>query len=188
MKVLVVAAHPDDWELGMAGTIERLKKEGNEVDIVILGKGRGDSRDNRFDSLPLMYWVELVEDSIQIAPDIIFTHYEKDLNIDHQIIYKAVITATRPQPDCCVKEIYSFEVPSSTEWAFPTSFSPDVFYSITGKDMIRKWELLSEKYENEMRKWPHPRSYSGVEILAKYRGMQCGCEYAEAFKTVRRIL
>ena len=37
-------------------------------------------------------------------PEIIFTHYENDLNIDHQIIYKAVITATRPLSKTFVKK------------------------------------------------------------------------------------
>ncbi len=132
MKILTVSAHPDDWELGMAGTIERLKREGCEIEHCILGKGRSDNFDNQFDKLSLLNWVVVVEGHINAnKPDIIFTHYEKDLNIDHRITYQAVITAARPQPDCCVKEIYSFEVSSSTEWAFPTSFSPDVFYELS---------------------------------------------------------
>ena len=53
--------------------------------------------------------------------------FENDLNIDHQITYKAVITATRPMEDECVKEIYSFEILSSTEWNYPLSFSPNNF-------------------------------------------------------------
>ena len=31
-----------------------------------------------------------------IRPDTIFTHFESDLNVDHQITSKAVITACRP--------------------------------------------------------------------------------------------
>ena len=143
---------------------------------------------NQFDRLSLLNWVVVVEGFILAErPNIIFTHYEKDLNIDHCITYQAVITAARPQPDCCVKEIYSFEVPSSTEWAFPTSFSPDVFYVIEQNDVAHKQAIMCNAYKEEMRDSPHPRSELGIYILARYRGMQCGFTYAEAFKTVRVI-
>ena len=188
MKVLVVAAHPDDEVLGCGGTVERLKREGNNVQHFILGGGRGDPLDNQFDKRPLLFWVKVVEhEIIRVKPDIIFTHYEKDLNIDHRITYQAVITAARPQPDCCVKEIYSFEIPSSTEWSFPTSFSPDVFYAIEQNDITHKQAIMCDTYKEEMRDSPHPRSEQGIYILARYRGMQVGCDYAEAFKTVRVI-
>ena len=189
-NILTISAHPDDWELGCGGTVERLKREGCEViEHCVLDYGRNSPTDNRFDNRPLLTWVKMVEDAIDThKPDIIFTHYANDLNIDHQITYKAVITAARPMPDCCVKEIYSFEVLSSTEWAFPASFSPDVFVEITEKDLMKKGEIIGEKYEEELRKWPHPRSYIGAEVLARYRGMTIGRKYAEAFKTVRRII
>ena len=186
---MTVSAHPDDWELGCGGTIERLKREGCEVSHAVLGLGRGAETDNKFDSLPLLHWVGQVELHIAIhKPNIIFTHYANDLNIDHRITYKAVITAARPLPDCCVKEIYSFEVLSSTEWAFPTSFSPDVFVALTEEDIFKKNKVLVEQYTMEMREWPHPRCPTGVRLLATNRGMQVGVKYAEAFKTVRRII
>ena len=39
MKVLIVAAHPDDEVLGCGGTIARSSQEGNEIHILILGEG-----------------------------------------------------------------------------------------------------------------------------------------------------
>jgi len=39
MRVLVVAAHPDDEVLGCGGTIARLSQEGHDVHILILGEG-----------------------------------------------------------------------------------------------------------------------------------------------------
>lgn len=38
-KILVIAAHPDDEVLGMGGTIAKLVKEGNEVNILIVTDG-----------------------------------------------------------------------------------------------------------------------------------------------------
>ena len=34
-KILVIAAHPDDEVLGMGGTIAKLTKDGNEVNVLI---------------------------------------------------------------------------------------------------------------------------------------------------------
>jgi len=106
--------------------------------------------DNQFDKVPLLDIAKKVEEHIRFhLPDIIFTHYANDLNIDHRITYQAVLTATRPMKGQSVKEIYSFEVLSSTEWNYPTSFSPDTFFDITDT-MDTKLNALS-KYESEMR-------------------------------------
>lgn len=140
--------------------------------------------DNRFDSVDLLDIVKAV-DKVKnlIKPDIIFTHFANDLNIDHRITYNAVLTATRPMTDECVREIYSFEILSSTEWNYPQSFAPDVFYDIT-QTLSLKQKAMSI-YASELRKYPHPRSVDGIELIAKYHGMRVGLEYAEAFKAVR---
>ena len=145
-----------------------------------------DFPDNRFDTVPFLDLIKVIEKiKNQIKPEIIFTHYEKDLNIDHQITYKAVITATRPLEEETVKEIYSFEIPSSTEWSYPLSFSPNMFYDIS-ETIDVKIKALKE-YKSELKKYPYPRSLEGVELTAKNWGMKVGLNYAEAFKTVRII-
>jgi LmbE family N-acetylglucosaminyl deacetylase len=145
-----------------------------------------DFPDNRFDTVPLLDIVKVIEKiKNDIKPDIIFTHYGKDLNIDHQITYKAVITATRPVVGEPVKEIYSFEVPSSTEWNFPLSFSPNVFFDIS-ETMDIKIKAL-EEYKTELREYPHPRSLEGIKINAQSWGLKIGVKYAEVFKCIRVI-
>ncbi len=147
-----------------------------------------DFPDNRFDSVDLLEVVKVVEEYIrELKPSIIFTHYGNDLNVDHQITYKAVLTATRPQPGNFVKEIYSCEVLSSTEWNYPLSFQPDTYFALSVEHIKRKIEALS-CYESELRSYPHPRSLEGVEYLARLRGLQIGTQYAEGFKLVRRIV
>jgi LmbE family N-acetylglucosaminyl deacetylase len=96
-----------------------------------------------------------------------------------------VITATRPISEETVKEIYSFEIPSSTEWSYPLSFSPDIFYDIS-KTIDVKIKAL-EKYKTELKEFPHPRSLEGVKLITKNWGMKVGLNYAEAFKCVRII-
>ena len=56
--------------------------------------------DNRFDSHALLDIVKVVEhEKEQFRPDFIFTHHGGDLNIDHQMTFQAVMTATRPMED-----------------------------------------------------------------------------------------
>jgi len=142
--------------------------------------------DNRFDSVDLLDIVKaILKVKEEIKPDIIFTHYENDLNIDHQITYQAVVTATRPMEDESVKEIYSFEVLSSTEWNYPLSFSPDLFFDISETIKLKKEAM--KQYDSELCQFPHPRSIEGIELNAKYHGMRVGKAYVEAFKTVRVI-
>ena len=84
-----------------------------------------------------------------------------------------------------VKEIYSFEVPSSTEWNYPITFSPNVFFDVSDTIGI-KLKALAE-YKSEIRRPPHMRSLEGVRLNAELWGMKVSLKYAEAFENVRSI-
>jgi LmbE family N-acetylglucosaminyl deacetylase len=146
-----------------------------------------DFPDNRFDTAPLLEIIKAVEAvKKEVKPDIIYTHHRGDLNIDHRITFQAVLTACRPVKDETVSEIYSFEIPSSTEWAAPDAasyFMPDVFVDITAT-FRRKVEAL-KAYGTESRKYPHPRSPEAMEIIARRWGLTVGRELVEVFKLVR---
>ena len=168
--------------------IEKLRDAMYEANAIIGVKKvfTGDFPDNKFDTAALLNLIKAVERiKKEVRPDIIFTHYKNDLNIDHQITYKAVITSARPLPGETVREIYSFEVPSSTEWNYPLSFSPEVFFDITETIELKTKALGA--YESELRDFPHPRSINGIKVNSQYRGMAAGMLYAEAFKAVRII-
>jgi len=142
--------------------------------------------DNRFDSVDLLDIVKVISKiKEEIKPDVIFTHYEGDLNVDHRITCRAVITATRPMKGESVKEIYSFEILSSTEWNYPLSFSPDIFFDIS--ETVNLKVDAMRQYGSELCQYPHPRSLEGIELNAKYHGMRVGKMYVEAFKIVRMI-
>lgn len=225
MKVLVVAAHPDDEVLGCGGTISRLAHDGHDVYITILGEGitsryqqREDADadlietlhsrsrqvaemlgakdiflhnlpDNRFDTVSLLDVVKIIEDLIgELEPDVIYTHHSGDLNIDHLITHRAVLTATRPMTHQPVREIYTFEVPSSTEWAFQRfepAFRPNVFMDISDTLEIKIQALA--QYESEVRDFPHPRSSEALEAVSRRWGSVVGCTAAEAFELIRAI-
>ena len=43
-------------------------------------------------------------------------------------------------------------------------------------------------YKQEIQKFPHPRSIVGMETLMKYRGMESGLKFAEAYYLARSII
>jgi len=149
----------------------------------------GDFPDNSMDTIPMLKVIKFIEKKIkEVKPDVIFTHFESDLNIDHQITSKAVITACRPIKNQTVKSVIFFEVLSSSEWNISIknkSFKPNYFVDIS-KSLKFKLKAL-KLYKREMRKWPHPRSIQGVKLLSKTRGSSVGLSNAEAFILGRHI-
>jgi LmbE family N-acetylglucosaminyl deacetylase len=145
--------------------------------------------DNRLDAGPLLDVIKVVEQHIrEISPDTVYTHHAGDLNIDHRRTHEATLTACRPQLNHPVARLLAFETPSSTEWQQPSgalSFSPNWFVDISST--LESKMLALKAYSQEMRPWPHPRSYQGVEHLAGWRGATVGCDAAEAFMLVREI-
>ncbi len=148
-----------------------------------------DFPDNRFDTVPLLDIIKIIENvKKEVNPEVVFAHHHGDLNIDHQITFKAVMTAFRPIKGETVREIYSFEVPSSTEWNTPSPtnyFVPNYFVDIS-KTLETKLKAMKE-YKSEIRDFPHPRSFKAIETTAKRWGIQVGLEAVEAFEVVRFI-
>jgi len=145
--------------------------------------------DNRMDSVDLLDVVKALEVRInKLQPELVLTHFAKDLNIDHRVTHEAVITACRPQPGQSVERMLSFEVPSSTEWQSPGveyPFVPNWFEEISGTLALKMKALKA--YKSEMRQWPHVRSLQAVEHLARWRGASVGVEAAEAFMLIRNV-
>lgn len=145
--------------------------------------------DQKYDSIPLLNIVKAIEKiKEKLKPNIIFTHHAGDLNLDHQVTLKAVLTACRPLKRETVKKIYSFEIPSSTEWGIPKRkdyFVPNVFIDIS--NTFRKKIKALKTYKSELREYPHPRSEEAILAIAKRWGSVAGLKYAEAFELMRWI-
>ena len=145
--------------------------------------------DNRFDSLPTLEVVKVIESLIdEYQPETVFTQHGGDLNIDHAVTFRATLTATRPMQGCPVKTVYAYEVASSTEWAFgqfSPRFTPHMFVDI--EETLDAKIAAMESYESEARVFPHPRSPEALRAIATRWGSQVGLAAAEVFSVVRQI-
>jgi len=144
--------------------------------------------DNELDRVPLLQIVKRIEEVVsELKPYVIYTHWENDLNVDHQTVFKAVMTASRPYPGQTVREVYCFEIQSSSDWTYSGSqFSPNRYVEIT--EFIEKKSEVLKSYHMEMRDPPHSRSIDNVTRLAEFRGNCVGLRYAEAFVTLRQLV
>jgi N-acetylglucosamine malate deacetylase 1 len=220
VRILCVAAHPDDEVLGCGGTLARHAAAADEVHVCLVAEGltsrlgsgveglaelaaaarragallgARETRllglpDNRLDQLLRLDIIQRIERVVdEVQPDIVYTHAAADLNLDHQIVHEAVLTACRPIPGQCVKRILCFEVPSSTEWrgaGSASAFVPNWFVDISAT-LADKRAALGE-YAGEMRPWPHARSIDACVHLAHWRGASVGVAAAEAFMLARQ--
>tara|TARA_Y100001958_G_C20951132_1_gene353699 strand:- start:16 stop:687 length:672 start_codon:yes stop_codon:yes gene_type:complete len=147
-----------------------------------------DLKDNQLDSYPRLFIIKKIEDILKVYnPELVFTHYFEDLNIDHQIVSNSTITACRPvYKNKNLKKILFFETLSSTEWSLKRSFQPNCYYEI---DKFISYKLKAMKrYKSEIQKYPLPRSIRTIEALAKLRGSEINRKYAEAFYIYREII
>jgi len=84
--------------------------------------------------------------------------------------------------------VLAYETLSETHWNAPgiePAFLPDFYVDITSV-IERKVAALS-CYESQVNNAPS-RSVEAVRALAKFRGSQNGCGYAEAYKLVRAVI
>ena len=142
-NILVLAAHPDDETLGCGATLSKLASEGNRISLLTFTDGVGSRNtgeegrntkvekvaeilgiqhfsvgnfpDNAMDTVPLLSICKHIEEHVKEQPDLIFTHFSGDLNIDHQIVTRAALTVFRPQSGF-KNAIYAYHVPSSTDY------------------------------------------------------------------------
>lgn len=145
-----------------------------------------DFPDNEMDTVSLLEVTKSIENQISsFKPEIIYTHTNFDINIDHRMCYQATLVATRPQKNTKIKQVISYEVPSSTEWYFPSSFSPNIFVDISKEISFKKNALKA--YKNEIRQFPHPRSVDALDVISKRWGSVSGFKNAEAFSLLRKL-
>ena len=145
----------------------------------------------KMNTVPHLDLVQFIEKCIEdFGAEAIITHHPSDTNNDHvctSYVVQAACRLFQRKPNVpALKLVLYMEVPSSTEWSFDSSsnrFTPNYFVEVGKKGIELKLKAL-KAYKGVMRPYPHPRSDEAIEGLAAYRGVQAGCNYAEAFECV----
>jgi len=196
-RILFLGAHADDIEIGCGGTILRLAAEerGLEVRWVVFaatperaGEARASAaaflegvanatvvvRDYRDGFLP---WSgATIKDEFEalkrdFTPDLIFTHYRRDLHQDHRLISDLTWNTWRNHL------ILEYEIPK-----FDGDFgSPNLFAALSAAALERKIALILRHFPSQAgRQWFAPDLFRAV---ARLRGMECVApeSLAEAF-------
>lgn len=181
---VVTRPYEPDWP---AGTEEKAKEQAGKAFEVLGVKG------HRFlgfptvklNTVPYKELVDAIRSFIEeIDPQIVLAPHPGDLNLDHDIVSRAVAVASRPAGSAGPSVIY-YETLSSTEWGRVfrgSAFRPNVFIDISST--FEKKRKAARCYVSEMKPYPHPRSEEGIEALARIRGMEAGLTLAEAFQLV----
>jgi len=198
-RVLFVAPHPDDVEIGCGATICAFVQARFEVACVFLTRGeRGGDPDVREKesrkacaSLGLrqgnIFFGSFPDTGITVSHEVIaflerfvderlwgvFVPSVHETHQDHRHAGEACQSAFRR-----LGRILAYESPSVT-----SAFNPNVFVPIGGL-VRKKWDALrchhSQIDQNRMY-----LQYRSMVQLAAFRGQQNGVEYAEAFEAVR---
>ncbi len=214
MKVLVIAAHPDDEVLGVGGTILKHTANGDDVYVCIVTKAYEPNWSKEYIKNKLKEAKEV--DKILGVKKRIFCNFPTTKlntistgefteeisnvieNVKPEIVYTHFkddmnrdhgilfnATLVASRPDMNKKiSLMCFETLSSTEWG-SVAFKPNVYTDIS--DYIEEKIEAFLKYQTENKKYPHPRSPAGIKIWAKQRGVEICVEYAEAFILVREV-
>ena len=209
-RVLVIAPHTDDEVLGAGGAIIKHVENSDYVCVCFVAIRDKPSKrvqhseaygakqvlgynDAKFLDLPDGYLDERIIDIIEplekvykaVTPTIVYTCNGTDTNQDHQAVFKATNIVCRPHAST-LKKLFSYEVPSSTDQMpkAASAFTPN-YYNVLSNMYVMQKEMAMKKYKSELRDYPNPRSIEGLNIYAKFRGLEVNHEFAEAYMLLR---
>lgn len=145
-----------------------------------------DLPDERLDASLQDIIVPLEEVYRRVAPEVVYVCHRGDLNQDHRAVFFAAMVVVRPQSGRKPRVVLSYEVPSSTDQAFPLAefaFQPNYYVDISEHLQTKVTALAC--YDRESRQYPNPRSSDGLRVCAQKRGTEVGLDAAEAFVILR---
>jgi LmbE family N-acetylglucosaminyl deacetylase len=190
--ILCLGAHSDDIEIGAGGTIIQLLESMPTATVWwIVFSGSGERADEARRSAELFAGERLshfeIHDfrdgffpdsfrevkerlrSLDIDPDLIFTHWRGDAHQDHRLI--AELTRQTFRDHLILEyEILKYDGDIGT---------PNVYVPLAERHATRKVEYLMEAFPSQRSK--HWFNESVFQAMMTIRGVECRSPYAEAF-------
>jgi LmbE family N-acetylglucosaminyl deacetylase len=198
-RVLAIGAHPDDVEIGCAGTLLDHRLRGDRVSVLTLSRGAvgGDTRvrveeskataeaigaqllcadlpDSRIeDGITTIRMIETAVSAVD--PTVIYVHSLHDNHQDHRAVAMATASATRG-----VRRVFAFQSPSATNDFKPTQFVP------IDSVLQRKVQVLRMFASQKDRNYLDPELVvAGAKYWARHLGADA--RYAEPFEVIRSM-
>ena len=213
MRVLVVAAHPDDEVIGLGGTIAKHVSRGDEVYLLVISEGvsaqyrnkkkflkiRRDAckKSSRFLGIKKIVFRNFPDSKLNLVPvSEVSKSISEEINKfkpnriythffgDMHQDHRAVSESTLIACRRKVDEIYFYEIIGNIKMASRNIFSPNTYVDV-GNFINKKIEAL-KFYDTEIKPFPHPLSQEGIISLSKMRGVESGLKNAEAFMCALR--
>lgn len=125
---------------------------------------------------------------LKIKPDTVFIPYRNDAHSDHAVVFDVLVASTKVFRNPFVKKILAYETLSETDFSLRpdlSTFKPNTFINI--ENQIEEKIEIMKLYKSEMGEFPFPRSSEAIKALSSLRGVQSGCQAAEAFMLLKEI-
>jgi LmbE family N-acetylglucosaminyl deacetylase len=201
-KILALAPHPDDIEIGCGGTLAVHAARGDEVHLFVATDGGvgGDADVRKSEQqasakilgVSYIHWggfsdtclpqqamdlMEALEKIVHdVQPDTVYMNYRDDTHQDHRVLAQVANSVTRYVPN-----VLAYETPSSI------AFEPTLFMDIDGA-MNKKIEALGAHASQLERTHVRLNIVEIATATAHFRGVQGKLTCAEGFMPVRMRL
>jgi len=212
-NIMAIGAHPDDIEFGCSGTLYNHIQRGDNVTVVVMtntesvdgvtGKVLRTKKQNQketinsskvlgctakflpFTDLHIPFSFSSVSklDNLirKYNVDTIYTHWAGDANQDHIATFKITMAAARYVPNVfCYEQIPIPRVSENEMGAhyyvnITDSFDKKIEASLCHKSQFKKYSSLGFDVVDNLK------------TLARFRGIQANCKYAEAFQVIKMV-
>lgn len=202
LNVVVVGAHPDDPESGCGGTIALYSGQGHNVTILYLTRGEAGIAGMSAHEAAAIRTAECEKSCaiLKAKPvfagqmdgdtelnraryadfrkllnaqdrDIVFTHWPVDTHRDHRAA--SLLTYDAWLDGGSKFDLYYFEVDLGVQ---TQNFQPSDYVDFSDAESVKKAACFAHASQQ-----PATTFWALHERMARFRGMECGVEYAEGF-------
>lgn len=193
MIILALAPHTDDIEFACGASLHKWSERGDIINAVSFSCGTADKAEfnqavthlgvsytkllnyetRRFGEYRQLILDELIRLDRSIRPDLVLIPSSSDTHQDHQVIREEGFRAFKRT------SLIGYEMPQNN-----LNFTTNMFVRIEEENIQAKIKAL-KCYESQKER-PYI-SEDFIKGLARVRGMQAGCQYAEAYEVIRWI-